>query len=150
MRRDPACVFCRIVEGSIPAARVLETDAALAFLDIGPLNLGHTLLIPKAHYPTLLELPDDLAAAAAALLPKLCRAVRSATRAEGLNILVNTGPIAGQSVDHVHWHIIPRHRKDRIAWPWQPMTYEGDELEKTRTSLVQALKDDVTEADTNF
>lgn len=139
MSDHAGCVFCKIVRGELPAAKVLETEHALAVLDIGPLKPGHALLIPRAHHATLPELPDELAAATAALLPRLCRAVKAAARAEGLNVLVNVGPVAGQSVDHVHWHVIPRHAGDRVRWPWEPGRYEGDEMEAMRRAVAGHL-----------
>lgn len=135
----PDCIFCKLVRGEIPSARVLETDQAVAFLDVGPLNPGHVLIIPKAHYATLPDLPDDLAAATASLLPRLGRAVRAATGAEGLNVLVNVGAVAGQSVDHVHWHIIPRHRGDALRWPWPAGRYQGDDMEAMRQQILASL-----------
>jgi histidine triad (HIT) family protein len=136
----PDCIFCKLVRGEIPSARVLETDRAVAFLDIGPLNPGHVLVVPKEHHAALPDMPDDLAAATAALQPRLCRAVREATGAEGLNVLVNTGSVAGQSVDHVHWHIIPRHQGDALRWPWPAGRYEGDDLDAMRSRIESALQ----------
>ncbi|GIW89238.1 MAG: hydrolase [Isosphaeraceae bacterium] len=133
------CVFCKIVAGTLPAARVLETGEVLAFLDIGPLAPGHTLVIPKAHYTNLPTLPDEVAAALGAVLPRVCRAVVAATGAEGLNVLSNTGAVAGQSVEHVHWHVIPRRFQDGIAWPWRPLTYADGELEAMRRRIACEL-----------
>jgi histidine triad (HIT) family protein len=135
----PDCIFCKIVRGEIPSARILETDRAVAFLDVGPLNPGHVLVIPKDHYPALPDLPDGLAAETAALLPRLCRAVKAATGAEGLNVLINTGGVAGQSVDHVHWHIIPRHFGDALRWPWPAGRYEGQDMEAMRSRIASQL-----------
>ena len=80
---DPHCIFCKIVRGEIPSARVIETDESIAFLDINPVIHGHTLLVPKAHYPSLADLPDALAGAVCSLLPRLARAVAAATGAAG-------------------------------------------------------------------
>jgi len=140
MGHDPSCIFCKIVAGQIPCARVYETEHALAFLDIGPLKPGHLLLIPKEHHATLPELPDTVAAETARLLPRLCRAVKAATDAEGLNVLMNVGPVAGQSVGHVHWHIIPRHGRDSIAWPWNARSYAEGELEPIRQAIAASLR----------
>src|ERR1700733_12959039 len=106
--RDADCVFCKIVAGDIPSALVLEADAAGAFLDIHPVNHGHVLLVPKEHHATLADLPDEAAAETASLLPRLARAVIKATGAEGMNVIVNIGRVAGQTIDHIHWHLIPR------------------------------------------
>jgi histidine triad (HIT) family protein len=139
---DPSCIFCKIAAGSIPSARVFETDHAVAFLDIHPVNLGHILLVPKAHFAHLSDLPDDLAAHAGMLLPRLCRAVLSATGAEALNVIVNHGPAAGQTIDHVHWHLIPRRADDAVHWPWPHLAYEGEGLNAMRTRIEQDLKGD--------
>ena len=134
-----ACLFCKIARGEVPSALVLETDRAVAFLDIHPVNLGHALLVPKAHHATLSDLPDDLAAHAGSLLPRLCRAVRAATGAEALNVIVNHGRAAGQTIDHVHWHVIPRRADDAVNWPWPHAEYVGDALDQMRTRIEREL-----------
>jgi histidine triad (HIT) family protein len=139
---DPACLFCRIVRGEIPSARVLETDHALAFLDINPVNRGHVLLVPKAHHSTLSELPDDIAAETAKLVPRLVRAIRAATGADGLNLIVNNGEVAGQTVHHGHWHLIPRFEDDPVDWPWPHSHYSGDELNQMQFRIERELSDE--------
>ena len=141
--RDPDCIFCKIIDGAIPSARVLETDRAVALLDIQPVTKGHVLVVARSHLPTLADLPDDLAAHVATLLPRLCRAVRDATGAEGYNLIVNNGRVAGQTIDHVHWHIIPRFRDDPVHWPWPHAEYLGDELEQMRSRIDRALRPDL-------
>ena len=136
---DPDCVFCKIIRGEIPAAKVIETAHALAFLDIQPLNHGHTLLVPKAHYARLADLSEHLAAHAGSLLPGLCRAVTIATGAAGLNVIVNNGRVAGQTIDHCHWHIIPRFNEDPVHWPWPQGKYAGEELSQMRLRIEREL-----------
>ncbi|MFO0888806.1 MAG: HIT family protein [Isosphaeraceae bacterium] len=136
---DPDCIFCKIIRGAIPSVRVLETDQAVAFLDINPLNPGHVLLVPRTHHAHLGELPDDAAAHAGSLLPRLCRAVAAATAAEGFNVLVNNGRVAGQTVGHGHWHIIPRYRNDPIHWPWPQGKTTGDELHQMKARIEAEL-----------
>jgi histidine triad (HIT) family protein len=136
----PDCIFCKIVKGDIPSARVLETDRAIAFLDILPVNPGHVLLVTRAHHATLADLPDELASHAASLLPRLCRAVRDATGAAGFNVVVNNGRAAGQTIDHVHWHIIPRFPDDPVNWPWPHGEYLGDELGQMQFRIQRELK----------
>lgn len=137
--QDPACIFCKIVRGEISSTKVLETDHAVAFLDIHPVNKGHVLLVPKAHHATLADLPDDLAALTASLIPRLCRAIRAATGAEGLNLIVNNGRAAGQTVDHGHWHLIPRFVGDPVDWPWPHVQYSGDELAGMQSRIAGEL-----------
>jgi histidine triad (HIT) family protein len=101
-------IFSKIIAGEIPCHKVYEDDDVLAFLDVGPLAEGHTLVIPKQQVATLDELSDDAAAAIGRVLPRLCRAVMAATGAKDYNILQNNGAAAHQAVFHVHFHIIPK------------------------------------------
>lgn len=100
-------IFAKIIAGTIPCHRVYEDDKVLAFLDVGPLSRGHTLVIPKEPAVTLAELSDESAAAIGRVLPRICRAVMKATGAIAYNVLQNNGQLAHQAVMHVHFHIIP-------------------------------------------
>ena len=131
-------IFSKILAGEIPCHRVHEDDHVLAFLDIGPLARGHVLLIPKEEKATLGELSDDTAAALGRALPRLCRAVCTATGASAYNVLQNNGAEAGQVVMHVHFHIIPRFpaRQDgaglRLDW-------RAGELDEDAAGLAEAI-----------
>jgi histidine triad (HIT) family protein len=140
MSRDPACIFCQITRGEIPSAEVLRTDEVVVFLDINPVNRGHVLVVPIAHHANLAELPEDLARASASVLPRLCRAVRAASGSEGLNVIVNVGAVAGQTIDHVHWHVIPRRGDDAVNWPWPHEPYVGDGLNQMRFAIERELR----------
>lgn len=105
---DPDCIFCKIVAGEIPCHKLYEDDLVLSFLDIGPLSTGHTLVIPKGHYVTIDQVPEETAAAMFLVVPGLSKAIMQATGAESWNLLQNNGAAAGQAVGHVHLHIIPR------------------------------------------
>ena len=133
------CLFCRIVAGEIPAARVFEDDEVVAFLDLHPVNYGHTLVIPRAHHATLADLPDALAVAVARHVPRLARAIVAATGAPGYNLVVNNGAAAGQTVHHVHWHLIPRHEADAVRWPWPHLSYPEGDMEATRGRIAAGL-----------
>lgn len=137
---DPGNIFARIIRGELPAAKVLETEDAVAFLDIRPINFGHVLLIPKGSFATLMDLPDELAAKTSELLPRLCRAVREATGASGINVLVNNGRSAGQIVNHVHWHIIPRFDDDGIKWPWPQKDYTSESMVQMQQRIQERLR----------
>jgi histidine triad (HIT) family protein len=139
MPSDPSCIFCKIVAGQIPSAKVLETDAVLAFLDIAPIAPGHTLAVPKEHFATLADTSAGAAAALAAELPGLVRAVLAATGAPAINVVQNNGREAGQVVGHVHFHLIPRSAGDGIRIPWPQGRYEGDAMEKMRSRIAAAL-----------
>ena len=103
------CNFCKIIAGEIPSSKIYEDEKVLAFLDISQTTKGHTLVIPKEHVRNMLEMSDQTAADVFARLPKLARAIKTATGAKGLNILNNNEEVAGQTVFHAHIHIIPRY-----------------------------------------
>ena len=138
---DPDCPFCRIAAGTIPASKVLESDRVVAFLDIAPVNLGHVLLVPKAHHANLTELSSSDAALLGGLLPQLTRAILAVTGADGLNLVINNGQAAGQTVDHGHWHLIPRFHSDAVRWPWPHLSYPGEAMGQMQDQLVAALAD---------
>jgi histidine triad (HIT) family protein len=113
-------IFSKIIRGEIPCHKVYEDERVLAFLDIGPLSRGHTLVIPKEPAVTLDELSDDSAAAIGRVLPRLCRAVKAVTGCSAYNVLENNGPLAHQAVYHVHFHIIPKPNDAEglgVGWP---------------------------------
>ena len=112
-------IFSKILRGDIPSHKVYEDDLVFAFLDIGPLSFGHTLVIPKEEATTLDQLSDESAAALGRVLPRLCRAIKAVTGTEQFNVLQNNGPMAHQAVFHVHFHIIPKPSVDQglgIEW----------------------------------
>ncbi len=106
------CIFCQIVSGDIPSRTVYEDDDIVAFLDANPLAPGHTLVIPKNHYETLGDLPDDEAEAVFGVLHALTPVVEDAVDADASNVAFNNGEAAGQEVPHVHGHVIPRFEDD--------------------------------------
>jgi len=115
---DPNCIFCKIAAGQIPCFKIYEDNTVLAFLDVGPLVKGHTLVIPKAHHANVMETPPEVLAAINERIPKITRAVLGATGAKACHILVNNGSEAMQSVHHLHYHILPRAAGDGFHIPW--------------------------------
>lgn len=134
------CVFCRIVAGEIPAATVLETDEALAFLDIGPLAPGHVLLIPKAHVVTLADMNTSQATGVLRHLPALARAVQQATGCAGYNVLQNNGRVAHQAVMHVHFHIVPRSEGGTFHFNWPAGKYGEGAMAEMQQQIRAALE----------
>jgi histidine triad (HIT) family protein len=118
---------------------VYEDDHVLAFLDIGPLSRGHTLVIPKERKAFLHDLGDEAAAALGRVLPRLCRAVVEATGATAYNILQNNGTEAHQVVMHVHFHIIPRFGDAGLDIGWRPTSLSADEAQGLLERIHQAL-----------
>ena len=102
------CVFCKIIRGEIPCCKIHEDDLLLSFLDLSPFNYGHALIIPKAHHHSITTLPAEYAHAMIDLAPKVAVAQMRELGNEAFNLLMNNGSIAGQSVPHVHLHVIPR------------------------------------------
>ena len=137
--KDKDCIFCKIAAGEIPCSKILEDDSAIAFLDIGPLAKGHTLLIPKDHYVTVDEMPPELAGAVLKHLPTLVKAVKSATNCEGVNILQNNGRVAHQVIPHVHFHIIPRRAGDEFHFNWPAGSYSEGEIEQLAQKIRENL-----------
>lgn len=117
-------IFSKIIKGEIPSHKIYEDDKVFAFLDIGPLSHGHTLVIPKEAVATLDQLSDDSAAAIGRVLPRLCRAVLKATGAKDFNILQNNGAAAHQVVMHVHFHIIPKFNDTGLGIDWDPQQFD--------------------------
>jgi len=133
-------IFDRILSGEIPCWRVYEDEHVLAFLDVGPLAPGHTLVIPKERAAQLHELSDESAAAIGRVLPRICRAVIEATGATAYNVLQNNGSGAHQAVFHVHFHVIPKPGAERglgIRWPASKL--DATEAEALQSRIAEAL-----------
>ena len=139
---DSSCIFCRIAAGEIPARVVYKGDGVLAFLDVAPLASGHVLVIPKSHYVTLDEMSPDDIAAVANVMPRLMGAVRKLDGVTGVNILQNNGRSAGQVVDHVHFHLIPRTEGDGLGYRWNAGEYGEGEADKVLSQIHAALADE--------
>lgn len=133
-------IFDKILDGEIPCHKVYEDDHVLAFLDVGPVSNGHTLVIPKERKAHLHELSDEAAAAVGRVLPRLARAVMKVTGTEQYNLLQNNGPLAHQAVFHVHFHIIPKPDDASglgVRWPSKSLDAEAgaDLASKLRDAL---------------
>ncbi|KAG0313983.1 hypothetical protein BGZ99_008445 [Dissophora globulifera] len=134
MASNASCLFCKIVKREIPAKVLFETEHCLAFLDVGPLSDGHTLVIPKYHAQFLHELPD---AEMKDLLPTAKR-VAEALGSQNYNILQNNGRLAHQAVDHVHFHVIPKpSEQEGLVMEWKVKETVPDKLESIRKSLLK-------------
>ena len=135
---EPApTIFDKILSGEIPSHKVYEDEHVLAFLDIGPLSVGHTLVIPKERRAHLHELSDESAAALGRVLPRICRAVLAATGARHYNILQNNGAPAHQAVFHVHFHVIPKTADGGlgVGWPAGELKDGASLAERIRAAL---------------
>jgi histidine triad (HIT) family protein len=133
------CIFCKIVAGEIPADKLYEDERTLAIVDIMPTSLGHALVLPKEHHASLLETPDELAAAMLTTAKRVAAASMKALNAPAFNLGVNTGAAAGQIVMHTHFHVMPRHEGDGLVhWPKLDLTKKqmADAAAKVRAALA--------------
>ena len=136
----PECLFCKIVAGSIPCTKVYEDAHVLSFLDIGPISPGHTLLVPKKHYGAIMEMPAGEVAALFEPVAALAAAVKAAVGAEGINVLQNNGPTAGQVVPHLHIHLIPRWPDDGLGFRWPAREADVAVLARQAEAIRALLK----------
>lgn len=138
--KDNNCIFCKIVAGEIPAEKVYEDADVLAMMDIAPSAKGHTLVIPKEHHPHLHDVPPELLAKMAAVLPKVAKAASKAVGAEDYNVLQSNGASAGQVISHVHFHVVPRKKGDGLTLGFRQRDPVTDDLAKTAEAIRAALK----------
>ncbi len=106
------CLFCKIVAGQIPAAKVYEDEQVLAFMNLQQIQPGHTLVIPKNHYENVFDINDETLTHVALTSKRLASAIKAAFNAEGIQMLQNNGSSSWQSVFHLHQHVIPRYQGD--------------------------------------
>lgn len=132
------CIFCKIVRGELPSYKVYEDDSALAFLDIHPVNIGHTLVIPKAHYPDILTTPEDVMARLMTIVKKVSHGVESLAP-DGINISMNNREAAGQVIFHSHIHVIPRYKADGFEMWHGRRGYNDGEAAETAEKIKRVL-----------
>jgi len=142
VKRDAKCIFCKIVAEEIPAAVVLADESLVAFLDIGPLAEGHLLIVPREHCERLTDMSAEMLASVVGKLPKLGRSLLAVSGADGFNLLVNQGKVAGQEVPHVHLHLIPRKAGDGLGYRWHPGSYRDDRARQLTEAYRTALAKD--------
>lgn len=119
MKHDD-CLFCKLVSGELPSAKVYEDEHVFAFTDISQVTKGHTLVVPKVHTRDIYSTSDEIAGNLFAAIPKIARAIKKTYHPVGLNLLNNNEILAGQTVFHFHMHIIPRYDKtDGFGALWE-------------------------------
>jgi len=143
-QREPHCTFCDLIHGAAEVSICHEDSDAIAFMDIQPVNNGHVLVIPRQHYESLLDVPQELGAHLFHITMRLANAVRHVSGCEDLNIVVNSGKAAGQDEPHYHVHIIPRREGDGFDIP---LPFNGSEmpdrtvLDAYAARIIAALRD---------
>ena len=127
MKTDKDCIFCKIVAGELPATVVYETGTILAFLDIGPIVKGHTLVIPREHHESIHDIPLPLLQEVTAAAQQVAHAQVAVLDADGINLTQANGAVAGQVVPHFHMHVIPRFSTDGHTWNWNAKEYDNED-----------------------
>lgn len=134
------CIFCKIAAGEIPALTLFEDEDVKVIFDAGPATKGHALVIPKAHAANVFEISDELLAKAHVVARKVAIALKEATGCDGVNILQNNGEVAGQSVFHLHIHVIPRYEGDTANIKWIPGEQDVEYLNGLIQKVTNILK----------
>lgn len=133
------CLFCKIIKGEIPSEKIYEDEHTFAFLDINPVNIGHTLLVPKKHSQNIFDIETKNLEEIVPTLKKLSLSIKEAVGADGINIISNNGEAAGQLVFHLHLHIIPRFADDGLK-NWHGKNYSKEEMTETAEKIKLNLK----------
>lgn len=138
MKKDD-CIFCKIVSGKLPSHKIYENSDVLVFLDINPVNMGHTLVIPKNHYDNIYETPEDTLANMITVAKIAARAIKAAMKADGVNVTMNNDSMAGQVIFHSHMHVIPRFINDGFDLWKSKGPYTEGEAARTANKIIGAL-----------
>lgn len=138
--REDNCIFCKLAAGEIPSNTLYEDDDFRVIMDISPAVKGHAIVLPKQHMKDLLTVEKDTAAKALFIVSKAANAIKEALGCDGINILQNNGEAAGQTIFHLHFHILPRFQDDGFAIPWKPLSYGEGEAEAIAAKIRAALQ----------
>ena len=120
------CIFCKIIRGEIPSVKIYEDDLVYAFMDIAPINFGHTLVIPKEHHTSTATIPEATCGRMFHVGARIGIAITRALDADAFNLHLADGTCAGQVVMHAHLHVVPRSTDDSFHWNWRQLKYESD------------------------
>jgi histidine triad (HIT) family protein len=136
---DDSCIFCRIAQKQVPASLVYEDEKVVAFLDIRPLNEGHTLVIPKKHHENIFDIPQELIAHLHGITKRVALAVEKATQADGISIIQQNGKAAGQEIFHLHIHVIPRYEGKKLPRFSEISEADREKLRQTAAKIRKYL-----------
>ena len=138
MRVDD-CIFCKIARGDIPSATIYEDGDFRVILDLGPASKGHALILPKEHYKDLCEADSAVTAKILPLAGRIGQAMKKELGASGFNVVQNNGESAGQTVFHLHVHVIPRYEDGEVMVAWRPGHAEAEELKEIAKQIKAGL-----------
>lgn len=128
--KNENCIFCKILNGDIPSAKLYEDDEFAIILDVGPASFGHALILPKEHYANVFEMPEELLAKSMSLAKVWGEKLVKGLNADGMNLVQNNGLAAGQTVFHYHLHMIPRYENDNVGELWTPGSLTAEQREE--------------------
>ncbi len=133
------CIFCKIIAGEIPSAKVYEDELVYAFLDISPINKGHVLVIPKEHHESVAAVDEATAGRMMKIGSRIGIALKRELEADAYNLHLADGTAAGQVVMHAHLHIVPRWIEDGFHWNWRQLSYADGEMAEIVGKLAQRI-----------
>lgn len=133
------CIFCKIIKGDIPSSVLYEDEDFKVILDISPAAKGHAIILPKKHITNIFELEDDIAGKVLIVAKKVATALQNELGCDGVNLLQNNGEAAGQSVFHIHFHLIPRYHGDNVKISWIAGKYEDGEAKDLAEKIAKHI-----------
>ncbi|MBI2232885.1 MAG: HIT family protein [Candidatus Aenigmarchaeota archaeon] len=132
------CLFCKIIRGEIPSRKVYEDKDSVAFLDINPANPGHTLVMPKKHAENIFDADDEMLGRVIVAAKAISKKIKDSLNADGINVIQNNGRHAGQIVNHIHFHIIPRFANDTVIISYPKIKMEDKDFEEIQKKLTES------------
>ena len=139
------CVFCKIINNEIPSAKIYEDDLVLAFLDLGPINHGHALVIPKEHHESSATIPENVAGRMFKVASRIGVALKRKLDYDAFNLHLADGTAAGQVVMHAHLHVVPRGVEDGFRWNWRQLKYADNQMAEIAQELSARIAADLAE-----
>lgn len=139
------CVFCKIINNEIPSAKIYEDDLVLAFLDLGPINYGHALVIPKEHHESSSTIPETTAGRMFKVGSRIGVALKRKLDYDAFNLHLADGSAAGQVVMHAHLHVVPRGVEDGFRWNWRQLKYEDGKMQEIASEIAPRVAADLAE-----
>lgn len=133
--KEESCIFCKIANGEIPSETLYEDEGYRVILDLGPATRGHALILPKEHYASLYELPEEKCGEVLRLAKRMAIKMTDRLGCSGFNLVQNNGESAGQTVRHFHMHLIPRYDGDGQKIGWKPGEPDQEELKEIRKTI---------------
>lgn len=134
------CIFCKIIAGDIPSSVIYEDEDFKVIMDISPASKGHAIILPKKHFANLFELDDYVAKKMLIVTRKVAIAMKEELGCDGINLLQNNGEAAGQTVFHIHFHLIPRYKDDKVRLTWESGKYEDGEALELAKKIASRIK----------